>query len=331
MSKVTRTFPSLKIDMATGQRLALLVLAGSSHGVLAASDCLLDPGNPNPIARLDPYFVQMSFVGGIDASNSGPQLHDSSTSCSGQAGFANGISKDAPDKNGSLSVSFRAGIDAGLNVTADASGSLTAAGSGELIVHNRLEQPTFSDIAPAGTPLHGHFAFIIEGTNLIEQTNLVFIESLLEMDVSVTSTSSPTAWTADATGLHHSAEIAFFPPGPAEFRRIEIDLLGTVIAGETIDTEMHIFDTVRVSGTNASSDRGKGAGTLSQNFSSTFAYDFIPDNPAITAKWASDPYFGGAQPTINTVPLPASFPLLLGALFIGMQRRRAGVERLQRG
>ena len=325
MSKVARILRSHKIDTAAGHGLMLIALAGSSHGVLAASDCLLNPGNPNPVAQLDPYFVQMSFVGGVDASSSGPQMHESSTSCSGLAGFAQGISKDTPDKNGSLSVSFRAGLDAGLNVGANASGSVTVAGSGEIIVHNQREQPTLNGIAPAGTPLHGHFAFILEGTNLIEMTNLVFIESLIEMDISVSSTSSPTAWTADATGLHHSAEIAFFPPGPAEFRRVEFDLAGTVIAGETIDTEMHIFDTVRVSGTDPSSDRGKGAGTLSQDLSSTFAYDFIPDNPAITAKWASDPYFGGAQPTINTVPLPASLPLLLGALCVGMQRRRKGV------
>ena len=318
-----------KMLATRGTLLISLWLAISGYAAAAVSDCVLKPGNPNPIAALDPFFAQISFNGGVDAQNSGPQLRLANASCSGQAGSALGIKKDTADRSGTLNVSMRAGLDAGLHVSADSNGDIQVAGSGEIIAHNQRLQPVIPVIAPAGTAVPGHFAFILEGINIIQASNLVFLESLIEMDVSVTSTSIPTAWTAAATGLHRSAEIAFFPPGTVAFRRVEIDLRGSVTAGETIDLEMHILDTIQAHGTNASSDRGKGSGSLQQDMSSTFAYDFIPDNPAITAQWASDPFFGGLQPTINTVPVPATLPLLASALMLGAGRRRVAVNPLR--
>ena len=316
--------PSRRRYTRVAGTLALLML---SHLATAAS-CNFAAGsvNPNPSPALNPFLVSFFYSGGVNqrSATAPPPIQGRSSSCDADIGLSKGVAVDGGDRQGELKVSLRAGLDAGLSVSANASGELLAAGSGEIFVHNERTQPVQANL-PAGSLVHGHFGLLFEGTNVITISSLAQVISLVDVDFEIHSHNHNGAWTEDPNGTHDSFFLRTLGPGTASTpQRAEVDIPGVVVVGKTIDVDLHLTTTALVSGT-PPSERPRGTGTLAQNFLSTFAFDFIPDDPSVLAQWASDPYFGGVQPSLpSAVPLPPTVALVSGALCLlsSCSRRR---------
>jgi len=315
------------IALAACGALALLC----SHQALATAGCINDPTTGLPDPKANPFYAVIQFGGGVDASNSaGKVLNLRRDTCTGEISEAGSRQRAGETRTGAVSVFARAGLSAGFSIDASFTGPALATGYGEIDLHQDVTPPVTST-TPVGKQVKGSFMLAIEGSNKVTIGNNGQAISVAEFDLYIKGRDKRSSWTDGVNQVPTTSLLVPLGPSP-DPRRILYTIPGAMVAGETVSFDLTITADAQAYGSGPSQGHGPGSATVTQQFANTVSYAFVPDDPSVRVQWGSDPYFGGAQPSIqlSTVPWPPSMALMLaglGVLYGALRSRRCRVGR----